>query len=367
MSSDVVVFETVSTPSGHQVAYATLNSEKTLNSLTGAMIDLLAPKLKTWAEDPQIALVVVRGAGEKAFCAGGDIRALYDEMCKQPMGHEVPKANTFFRQEYDLDHMIHTYPKPVLCLGHGIVMGGGLGILSGASHRIVSEKTLMAMPEITIGLYPDVGASWFLNRMPGRSGLYLGLTGARLNANDALFVKLADHFVPRSEHGALIDTIVNATWSQDARENHTILSKICRGFHHQHAAQLPESQVRAHYDFIQEITDADSVQEIFAKFSTLQIEDPWVLACKKNFLSGSPTSAGVIFEQLNHAKHFSLKECFEFEYRLSCRFAMHPDFREGIRALIVDKDNAPLWTPANISELRRTEIRKMLTASPLNQ
>jgi enoyl-CoA hydratase/carnithine racemase len=362
MSSDaVVLFETVACPSGHEIAYATLNSEKTLNSLTAKMIDLLDPQLKAWAKDPKIAMVVLKGAGEKAFCAGGDIRALYEEMSKRPVGQEVPGANAFFRQEYELDHSLHTYPKPILCLGHGIVMGGGLGIMAGASHRIVSEKSLIAMPEISIGLYPDVGASWFLNRMPGRTGLYLGLTGTRLNAADALFVKLGDHFVPRAEHATLLETLQKAGWSQEPRENHAILSRICRDFHRRSLPQLPESQVRAHYDFIQEITDADSVQEIFETFSSLQIEDPWVLAGKKSLLAGSPTSAGVIFEQLNHTKHFSLKECFDFEYRLSCRFAMHPDFREGIRALIVDKDNAPRWSPARVQELRRTEIRKMLS------
>jgi len=361
--NDVILFETLSTPSGHKIAVATLNSEKTLNSLSGPMIEALSPQLDIWAKDASVAAVILRGAGEKAFCAGGDIRALYTAMTAHPVGEDIPEANKFFRLEYELDKKIHTYPKPVLCIGHGIVMGGGLGLMAGASHRIVSEKSLIAMPEITIGLYPDVGASWFLNRMPGRVGLYLGLTGTRLNAADALFAKLADHFVPRAEHAALVETLCNARWSPEPRENHAILSGICRDFQHRSASLVPESPLRAHYDFIQEITDASSVHEIYDKFAMLQIEDAWVMAGKKGLMAGSPTSAGVIFEQLDHTLHFSLSECFEFEYRLSCSFAKHPDFREGIRALIVDKDNSPRWTPASVGELRRTDIRKMLAGA----
>jgi enoyl-CoA hydratase/carnithine racemase len=362
-SSDVIVFETHASPGGQRVAFATLNSEKTLNSLSAPMIEALSPQLDAWAKDSSIALVVLRGAGEKAFCAGGDIRALYDEMTRVPVGQSVENANKFFAMEYELDQKIHTYAKPILCLGHGIVMGGGLGLMAGSSHRIVSERSLIAMPEISIGLYPDVGASWFLGRMPGRTGLYLGLTGTRLNAADALFVKLADYFVPRSEHAALMEKVLGHAWSKESRDNHASLSSICRDFHHRHSSALPESSVRSHYDFIQEITDADSVTEIFEKFSKLQIEDPWVLAGKKSFLAGSPTSAAVIFEQLSHTRHFSLAECFEFEYQLSSRFAQHPDFREGIRALIIDKDNAPRWTPAHVSEVRWSHVRKMLAGS----
>ncbi|MEO5667236.1 MAG: enoyl-CoA hydratase/isomerase family protein [Bdellovibrionota bacterium] len=361
MSNDVIVFEKFPAPNGFETAVATLNSEKTLNSLSAAMIEGLGPQLDVWAHDPKVAIVVLQGAGEKAFCAGGDIRALYDAMKDHPIGQPVPEANKFFKLEYALDEKIHTYPKPILCIGHGIVMGGGLGLMAGASHRIVSERSLIAMPEITIGLYPDVGASWFLNRMPGRTGLYLGLTGTRLNAADALYVKLADHFVPRAHHAALLDSVKNARWSSESRENHAILSKICRDAHHLAQASLPVSPLRAHYDFVQEITDADSVHEIFEKFSKLQIEDPWVLAGKKSFLAGSPTSAGVIFDQLAFTKHLSLSQCFEFEYRLSSSFAKHPDFREGIRALIVDKDNAPRWSPGHVAELRRGDIHKLLS------
>jgi enoyl-CoA hydratase/carnithine racemase len=359
-----ILFEIKVSSSGHKIAFVTLNSEKSLNSLTFEMIEALSPQLATWAQDPQVACVVLQGAGEKAFCAGGDIRALYEAMIEVPPGRSVPKANRFFELEYELDHTLHTYPKPVLCMGHGIVMGGGLGLLAGSSHRVLSERSLLAMPEITIGLYPDVGASWFLNRMPQRTGLFLGLTGARMNAHDSIFVGLGDYFVTRDQHTSLLDNLLKLSWSQDAHHNHQTLSEECRKWHHKCRHALPESELRKHYDFIQEITDAESIQQIWERFSELQVEDPWILNAKRSLLSGSPTSAAVIFDQLKHTRHFSLKECFEFEYRLSCRFAMHPDFREGIRARIIDKDNTPKWTPSRIQELKIQEIRKMIEYHP---
>lgn len=359
-----VLFETKETPSGLNVAFATLNSEKSLNSLTFEMIELLSPQLDLWELDKNIACVVLQGAGEKAFCAGGDIRALYEAMSQSPIGQSVPNANHFFEMEYELDHKIHTYSKPILCMGHGIVMGGGLGILAGASHRVLSERSLIAMPEISIGLYPDVGASWFLNRMPQRTGLFLGLTGARMNAHDSIFVGLGDYFITRERHESLLESLLTLRWTSDTNENHRSLSQLCRKQSHECGAQLPESEIRKHYDFIQEITDADDAQQIWERFSDLQVEDKWIQNAKKTFLTGSPTSAALIFDQLTHTKHFSLKECFDFEYRLSCRFAMHPDFREGIRALLIDKDNTPKWSPPCITGLKRTEIRKMLEYRP---
>jgi enoyl-CoA hydratase/carnithine racemase len=356
-----ILFETLPTASEHKIALATLNSEKTLNSLNEAMIVALGPQLEAWAQDKSVACVILQGAGEKAFCAGGDIRALYEAMTQQSTGVEIPKANAFFELEYELDYKIHTYPKPILCLGHGIVMGGGLGLFAGSSHRIVSEKSMIAMPEISIGLYPDVGASWFLNRMPGRVGLFLGLTGTRMNAADALFTGLADYFVPREKHAELILRMQKTSWSHEARENPAILSQLCRPYHHEHLNLLPESNVRNHFDFIQEITDVDNIQDFSERLSQLQVEDSWIQNAKKTFMAGSPTSAGVIFDQLEHTKYFSLKECFDFEYRLSSRFAMHPDFREGIRALLIDKDNMPQWTPSHITELKKSDTRKMLT------
>lgn len=355
-----VLFDVKNTNSGMKIAFATLNSEKTLNSLSMEMIQLLSPQLDLWAHDKEVACVVLQGAGEKAFCAGGDIRALYDAMIQKKIGHDIPEAYKFFEKEYDLDYKIHTYPKPVICLGHGIVMGGGLGLLAGSSHRILSERSMIAMPEISIGLYPDVGASWFLNRMPQRTGLFLGLTGARLNANDGIFVGLGDYILPRQHQNDFLNELVKIPWTLKSTQNHDLLSETCLKWQQNHKLDtILESEIRKHYDFIQSITSSHSLLDIFDRFANLQVEDKWIVNCKKTFLSGSPTSAAIIFEQLNHTKHFSLKECFEFEYKLTCQFAKHPDFREGIRALIVDKDNSPKWSPSHINDLNRNDLNRL--------
>ncbi|WP_334167975.1 enoyl-CoA hydratase/isomerase family protein, partial [Achromobacter mucicolens] len=189
-----VLFEERSAANGMRFGIATLNAPQTLNGLSLEMVDLLADRLDAWARDPGVALVVLQGAGDKAFCAGGDLHGLYRSMTEntgKPSWSNT-YARTFFEREYRLDYRIHTYPKPVLCWGHGIVMGGGIGLMMGASHRVVSETSRLAMPEVSIGLFPDVGGSWLLNRMPGRSGVFLALTGAQLNTSDAFFAGLAD-------------------------------------------------------------------------------------------------------------------------------------------------------------------------------
>ena len=192
-----VLFEEKRAVGGRRVAFATLNAEKSLNALSIGMIRLLYAQLQRWEADPEICCIVLQGAGGKAFCPGGNLRNIYQSMLEYP-GPEInnPVAGAFFAEEYRLDYIIHTCSKPLLCWGHGIVMGAGIGLMNGASHRVVTEGSRLAMPENTIGLYPDVGGSWFLNRMPGRSGLYLSLTCAPMNAADALFLDLGDFFIP---------------------------------------------------------------------------------------------------------------------------------------------------------------------------
>jgi enoyl-CoA hydratase/carnithine racemase len=327
----------------------TLNQEKSLNALTLEMIQSCARQLRAWEKDPAIVGVVLQGTGEKAFCAGGDIRMLYQAMQSVPRGKVVAGAAEFFRNEYDLDYLIHVYSKPVVCFGHGIVMGGGLGVFAGASHRVVSEKSMVAMPEITIGLYPDVGASWFLNRMPGRTGLYLGLTGTRLKAADCLFVGLADHYLERVRHNEVIPKLLEIDWQSGAahRENHGRVSKLLKSL----SSPAPASELRAHYDLIQELTNFESIQEIWSAFQAYSGSDEWIQAGRKMLLAGSPTSAAVIFEQLQRSRHLSLKECFDLEYTLSVQFAARQDFPEGVRALLIDKDLKPRWSPAAITDV----------------
>jgi enoyl-CoA hydratase/carnithine racemase len=344
--SDVVTFQTIPTKDNHQIAIATLNAEKSLNSLSVEMVDLLTPQLKTWQQDNSIVCVMLKGAGEKAFCAGGDIRRLYDTMIE--CGAEKPNhyAEAFFENEYRLDYLIHKYQKPLIVWGHGIVMGGGIGLMSGASHRVVTEKSRLAMPEINIGLYPDVGGTWFLNHAPGRTGLFLGLTGANINAADALFVGLADRFISHDAQQQVIDALCNANWNDQEHDPAGIVSKVLRGF--ENLSQLPESEVRKHYDLIQQVTDGDNLPEIANKILAIDSEDKWLQRAANGLKKGCPTTAHLVYQQLKRGSKLSLEAVFQMELIMSLQCSRHPDFPEGVRALLVDKDGQPNWQHASV-------------------
>lgn len=350
MTEQPVLFEERDAANGKNIGLATLNAEKALNALSTDMIDALRPQLAAWAADPQIACVVLCGAGDKAFCAGGDVIRMYHAIRENP-GGPTPFAESFFETEYRLDYQIHTYAKPILCWGHGIVMGGGLGLMAGASHRVVTERSRIAMPEITIGLYPDVGGTWFLNRMPGRTGLFLGLTSANLNAGDALFTDLADYFVASTQRDAMLDALTAVDWEDDALRNHGHLSLLLRRFQDQSLDERPASNVLKHLDFIGHVTDHSSVTGILETLREHDNDDDWVAGAAKALQGGSPTSARLIFEQYRRGKHLSLKEAFMRELNMSIQCTRRHDYAEGVRALLVDKDRSPRWQPASIAEV----------------
>lgn len=351
-----VIFAEQTTPGGMKIGFATLNAEKSLNALSLDMIRLLDARLRQWADDPQLACVVLQGSGEKAFCAGGDVRKLREAILAHEGPAAIPFASEYFAEEYRLDYRIHTYAKPILLWGSGIVMGGGLGLMAGASHRVVTETSRIAMPEITIGLYPDVGGSWFLPRMPGRLGLFLALTGAPLNAHDAHVVNLADWFVRSSDKLAIFAGLANVDWQADPTHNHAQLSKLLRGFARQADSHLPASQVRAHFDTIQHVTDGDSLAEVCEQITRHASDDAWMQRAAKSLAVGSPTSAALSWEIWQRSRLLGLADVFRMEWTLSVQCCAHPDFREGVRALLVDKDNAPRWTPATLAEVSREWI-----------
>ncbi|MCR7364817.1 enoyl-CoA hydratase/isomerase family protein, partial [Pseudomonas aeruginosa] len=232
-----VLFEERPSLHGFRIGIATLDAEKSLNALSLPMIEALAAKLDAWAEDAGIACVLLRGNGAKAFCAGGDVRKLVDACREQP--GEVPAlARRFFADEYRLDYRIHTYPKPFICWAHGYVMGGGMGLMQGAGIRIVTPSSRLAMPEIGIGLYPDVGASWFLARLPGRLGLFLGLSAAQMNARDALDLDLADRFLLDDQQDALLAGLVQMNWNESPQVQ---LHSLLRALEHEASGSSPRA------------------------------------------------------------------------------------------------------------------------------
>lgn len=342
-----VLFEELPAACGRRIGVATLDAPAALNALSLSMVRALTPMLRQWSYDSGVACVVLRGAGEKAFCAGGDLRELYDSLRASP-GEPSDYARGFFAEEYQLDHLIHVFDKPILCWGHGIVMGGGIGLMAGASHRVVTAQSRLAMPEITVGLYPDVGGSWLLGRMPGRVGLFLALTGAPLNAADALFCGLADAHLSATAFAEVLAAMQASTWNAAARRNHAELSRILA---RHEVRDLPRSNVREHFDLLGELMAGDDLVDIGVRLRALRREDPWLAAAAATFSKGSPTSAALAFELRRRVKHASLADVFRLEYDVSLGCAAHPDFVEGIRALLIDKDKKPRWTPASLEEI----------------
>ena len=362
MSVQPVLFTTIPTASGHRFGRATLNAVASLNALSLEMVDLLAPQLERWAKDPEIVGVVLDAAGDKAFCAGGDVVALYRSIRAAEPGTVPVDAARFFEREYRLDHRIHTYPKPLLCWGHGIVMGGGIGLLAGASHRVVTPKTRLAMPEITIGLYPDVGGSWFLGRAPGRVGLFLALTGAPLNGSDACFAGLGDVVLNHEDHGRVLEGLAAVEWSAEPVADAARLSRVLDACARN--VEPPVSPLEAHLARIDAVIGHDALSDNAPRLRALADDpDPWLAAAGQAFTKGSPTSAHLAVEMQRRARHLSLADVFRLEYQASVGCCLHPDFAEGVRALLVDKDKAPRWCPASLDDVSEAYVAAHI-ASP---
>jgi enoyl-CoA hydratase/carnithine racemase len=350
-----VLFEDRSAANGARIGIATLNVEKTLNALSLEMVHLLTERLTAWAQDDGIAVVVLQAAGEKAFCAGGDLHNLYRAMREHHASDEAHDVSAnayaadFFAREYRLDYLIHTFPKPVLCWGHGFVMGGGVGLMSGASHRVVTEQSRVAMPEISIGLYPDVGGSWLLSRMPGKAGLFLALTGAQVRAADALFVGLGDYALPHASKEAVLHDLQQQAWTSARRDNDALLAQVLRRFADPMLAV--SGPLQKHFAAINSLCSGDDVRAVAAAIAKHDIDDAWLHKAATTLAAGSRSSAALAYELLQRAHDMSLAEVFRMEYIVSLHCAAQHDFAEGIRALLIDKDGKPQWQPASLSEI----------------
>lgn len=356
--NEVVLYQELTAQNGKKIGVATLNSEKSLNALSLPMVESLLPKLQSWQADPSISLVILDGSGDKAFCAGGDIRDLYKAMLDKP-GEYAPYVEEFFTKEYTLDYLIHTFGKPVLVWGNGIVMGGGLGLMAGASHKVVTASSRIAMPEMAIGLYPDVGASWFLNRMPAGCGLFLGLTGASINAADAKFIGLADHFVLHERKAALIDKLKTINWGDTIALNHQKLSDALRSEEDQCRTQMPLSQIRPHQREIEQLATHQSLESVIETINAMQGEDKWLQKAKDSLAYGSPITAHIVFELLKLGQSKILADSFRLELGLSVQCGKLGEFTEGVRALLMDKDLQPKWQYNTVADVPQTVIAEL--------
>jgi enoyl-CoA hydratase len=322
MSEAEVLFETRG-----RAGVITLNRPGALNALTLCMVRAMKPQLAAWADDAGVARVIVEAAGGKAFCAGGDVRALYD------WGRAGDRAFLdFYAEEYRLDTAIKRYPKPYVALLDGITMGGGVGISVHGSHRIATENLTFAMPETGIGLFPDVGGTFFLPRCPGELGMYLGLTGHRLKAADALYAGIATHFVPSEKLGRLAAAL------ETASDVDAAVAGV--------AADPGRPPLAGHRDAIDRHFAGDSVEAILASLDGAG--DDWGAGTAAIIRTKSPTSLKITFRQIREGAKLDFEDCMRLEYRMVNGIFKGHDFFEGTRAVVIDKDQTPHWQPARL-------------------
>ena len=316
----------------------TLNKPQALNALSLTMVEAMEPQLHAWAGDDTVSAVVIQGAGDRAFCAGGDIRDLYDKR-----GTEY--GPTYYRAEYTQNVTIFNYPKPYIALVDGVVMGGGVGVSINGSHRVVTERTLFAMPETGIGLFPDIGASWFLPRCPGEIGMYLGLTGYRMRAADCLYAGLGDVYIPSDRLEAVFDALANT--APDAE----IISAVLAQF----SADPGPNKLSEQLPAINRCFSATSVEAILARLAAEG--SPWGNDTADVIKTKSPTSLKVSFRQLRTGPTLQrFEDAMQMEYRIADRCFRGHDLFEGIRAVVIDKDGAPHWEPPDLAGVGETDV-----------
>lgn len=323
----------------------TLNRPRALNTLSLGMYRRFDPALIAWAEDPAVHAVLVRGAGERAFCAGGDVVAVYK--ARAETGPDDYKA-AFFREEYAVVRRVHRLPKPYIALIDGVTMGGGVGVSVNGRFRIATERTLLAMPEVHIGLFPDVGASRFLTLCPGRIGLYLALTGTRLNAADALFCGFATHFVPHAQMAALGAALAAIAWRRG--EEAAQVAEVLAGF----AAAPGPATLPPLKAAIDRCFAAPTPAAILAALA--REPGAWAREARAAMLRASPLSLAITFRQLAQGRGMTIEEALTLEYRLTQHCMAGEDFYEGVRAVLVDKDHAPRWQHAAVEAVSAAEL-----------
>jgi enoyl-CoA hydratase len=312
-----------------RVGHVSLNRPQAIHALTLPMVQAMTAALLAWRTDPAVEAVIIDHAEGRGFCAGGDIAFLRESA----LNDGGVAGRRFFFEEYRLNHLILTYPKPVIAVMDGITMGGGVGLAGPASIRIATEATRLAMPETGIGLFPDVGGGWYLSRLTGRLGPYLALTGARLDGADCLWAGLATHYLP---HSALAEA--KAALCASPADAAAILHGL--------SVAPPPAKIAEQAPLIDRLFASDRYEDILAALAADGGE--WATATLKTLAGKSPQTCKVALRQLRESLgHADFAANMAMEYRIGSRVLLRPDFAEGVRAVIIDKDHAPRWNPAS--------------------
>ncbi|KPM04577.1 3-hydroxyisobutyryl-CoA hydrolase, mitochondrial-like protein [Sarcoptes scabiei] len=342
VSSDEVLFEVKDSK-----GLIKLNRPKVLNSLNLNMIRLIYSKLCQWDSDPNIKMMIIRSTSEKAFCAGGDVRAIAESGPNSKLGQD------FFREEYTLDHKISILGVPYISLINGVCMGGGVGISVHGPFRVITEKTMFAMPETQIGFFCDVGGSHFLPKLPGKIGMYLGLTGHRLKGLDIIRAGIGTHFVPSSQLDALENDLIRIENPNAAKISH-LLSK----YQEQWESEFKqEFSLKPYLGRINSVFGSNSVEEIFEKLSS--DSSSWAKEILEDLKKMSPMSLKLTFELLKRGQGKSLPDCLSMEYRLAQNILQMKDFYSGVGARLITKTNDPKWEPETIQEITDEQVQSM--------
>ena len=330
----------------------TLNRPAALNAVTSGMVRLLYAQLAAWRDDPAVTRVVVTAAGDRAFSAGGDLRGIYEAA----QAGRQQESLSFWREEYRLNAAIKRYPKPYVALIDGIVMGGGAGVSVHGSHRVAGDRFQFAMPEVGIGFFPDVGATWFLPRFPGELGAYCALTGERLKAADGIATGVATHHVASARFGDLIDALTGGA-PVDA-----LLGAFAEPVGQGQREGRGGAQVAARSGAIERLFAGARVEDILARLdaeaSSTSADAPWAVAVAATIRSKAPLSLKLALAQVRRGRDWSFADCMRAEWRIVSRVAYGEDFYEGIRAVIIDKDNRPRWRPASLAEVTQAEVER---------
>jgi enoyl-CoA hydratase len=327
----------------------TMNRPKALNALTHAMVGPIEAALTAWKDDPAVELILLDGAGDRGLCAGGDVRSLHES---RTQGSGL--ARTFWRDEYRLNALIGRYPKPYVALQDGIVMGGGIGLSSHGSHRIVTERSQLAMPETGIGLIPDVGGTWLLANSPGEVGVYLGLTGEAMRAADAVYARFSDAMVRSSTLPALIDRLIDPDGGS--------VGEAIRGF----AEDPGESELQRRRGAIDAAFAGADLERIHMALAG--VPEEWAANTRAALAQKSPKALKLTLAAVRQARRLpSLEEALKVEYRLTVRLFEDGEFPEGVRALLIEKDRKPRWSPPQLGEVTADLVARYLAPLPADE